>query len=71
MMSIRLCDEALKLHDRYQKFDILETSIQDFDLLNFLPNIRKFSESFLAIQMQINYYSCRLLDNKRGKIKID
>ena len=67
MMSIRLCDEALKLHDRSQKFDILETSIQDFDLLNFLPNIKKFSESFLAIQMQIHYYSCRLLDNKRGK----
>ncbi|MFY9797997.1 MAG: hypothetical protein WAK17_03325 [Candidatus Nitrosopolaris sp.] len=69
MMSIGFRDEVPKLHNIRQKFDILETG--DFDLLNFQPNIEKFFQPFIAIQMQIHYYSCRLLDNKRGKIKID
>ena len=71
-MSIRFSDEVLKLHNIHQKFDILETPIQvKLDLLDFLPNIKGFFEPFLEIQMQIHYYSCRLIDSKRGKIKID
>ncbi|MFZ0515100.1 MAG: hypothetical protein WAM14_26120 [Candidatus Nitrosopolaris sp.] len=33
-------------------------------MLDYLSNIKGFFEPFLAIQMQIHYYSCRLIDNK-------
>lgn len=36
-----------------------------------LSNIKEFFEPLLATEMQIHYYSYRLVDNKRGKIKID
>jgi hypothetical protein len=67
MMS---CEEILMLHNLHQKFDTLETSVSKvkLGLLDFLPNINAFFERFLVKQ---TYYSCRLLDNKKGKIKID
>gem|GEM_PF-6033222 len=66
MMSIRYIDEVLELHHIDQKSDI-----QRFDLLDSRPNIKGFFELFLAVQKQIYYYICRLVDNKRSKIKID
>jgi hypothetical protein len=66
MMSIRYSDEVLEVPHIHQKPDI-----QRFDLLDFRPNIKGFFELFLAVQKQICYYFCILVDNKRGKIKID
>ena len=69
-MPVRFSDEVLKLHNIYQKFDIPETSTwvcvkgRRLDLLDFLPDIKGFFEPFFAIELQIRYRSCRLVDNK-------